>query len=273
MKKDAYLTALHSESAALAAAARHGMEPPVPAVPSCPGWTMTVLVLHMGSIYRLVNNRVANRERELAPYTERFTPDDWARVLHLDREWTQLAYKESIPEDRPLPPWLIDWLEEGARQLEDTFRPIDPDERIGTWWPPDQRAGFWLRRMAHETAVHRWDAQNAVGREQPIGAELARDGIDEIMDVILPSERSDSAVPANGESYHFHQTDGDGEWAVRFEPEGLRVTRGPASAGLAVSGTASDLLLFLLGRVPSDRLENAGDTALLSRYFELVPSF
>lgn len=203
MKKATYLTALHADSAALAAAARQGMKPPVPSIPSCPDWTMTVLVLHLGSIYRLVTNRVANRERELVHYEQRFTPGDWARVLHLDPEWTQLAYEQRIPEERPLPAWLLDWFEEGSVRLEDTFQEIDPDERIGTWWPPEQRAGFWMRRMAHETAVHRWDAQNAVEQAEPIWSELARDGIDEMMDVIIPRKRRDSRVDAGGESYHF----------------------------------------------------------------------
>lgn len=273
MDKEAYVAALSDNAALLAASARRRMDPPVPSVPSCPGWTMTVLVLHMGSIYRLVARRVAEREREMVSYSERFTPEDWSRVLHLDAEWTQLAYEEKVSADRPLPAWLIDWFEEGASRLVETFQAVDPDERIGTWWPPEQRAGFWMRRMAHETAVHRWDAQNAVGEAQPIETALARDGVDEVMDIILPNERPESDVPGRGESYRFRQTDGDGEWTVRFEPDGLNVTHGPGDAAVEVRASASDLLLFLLGRVPADRVEVSGDRSILSRYFELVPAF
>jgi len=39
-----------------------------------------------------------------------------------------------------------------------------------------------------------------------------------------------------------------------------------------VRGTASDLLLFLWGRIPASQLEVFGDAALLNRYVELVPS-
>src|SRR5215469_3181220 len=42
-------------------------------------------------------------------------------------------------------------------------------------------AGFWIRRMAHETLVHRADAQLAAGAapEPLIEAEVAADAIDE----------------------------------------------------------------------------------------------
>jgi uncharacterized protein (TIGR03083 family) len=40
-------------------------------------------------------------------------------------------------------------------------------------------ASFWARRMAHETAVHRADAEIAVGRTPDLAPELAADAIDE----------------------------------------------------------------------------------------------
>jgi hypothetical protein len=126
--------------------------------------------------------------------------------------------------------------------------------------------------MAHETAVHRWDAQLANGAAEPIEAELARDGIDEALDVYQPRWcRPKSTIAGNGESYHFHRTDGEGEWLVEFEGEGMRVSRKHARADVAVRGTASDLVLFLWQRIPGRRLEVLGDAALLDRYFELVP--
>jgi hypothetical protein len=49
------------------------------------------------------------------------------------------------------------------------------------------------------------------------------------------------------------------------------VTREHAKGDVAVRGTASDLLLFLWGRLPGERLEVLGDASLVGRYFELVP--
>jgi predicted lipid carrier protein YhbT len=69
---------------------------------------------------------------------------------------------------------------------------------------------------------------------------------------------------------HFHSTDGDGEWLARLGAEGLVVTREHAKGDVAVRGVASDLLLFLYGRVGTERLEVFGDAALLARWRELV---
>lgn len=91
-----------------------------------------------------------------------------------------------------------------------------------------------------------------------------------------PYDRDERASPelgsaACGETYHFHRTDGPGEWLVRFMPEGPVVTREHAKGDVAVRGIASDLFLFLWRRLPADRLEVFGDADLLSRYFELAP--
>ena len=40
-------------------------------------------------------------------------------------------------------------------------------------------ASFWGRRMAHETAVHRADAELATGREPAFAPDIAADAIDE----------------------------------------------------------------------------------------------
>ncbi len=127
--------------------------------------------------------------------------------------------------------------------------------------------------MAQETAVHRWDAQNALGVPDSIEPELACDGIDEMLDVMLPFARrwAESARGGRGETYHFHRTDGPGEWLVRFQGEGATVTREHAKGDVAVRGAASDLLLFLWGRLPGEQLEVLGDSSLIGRYFELMP--
>jgi len=47
-------------------------------------------------------------------------------------------------------------------------------------------AGFWVRRMAHETIVHRADARHAAGDATDIPADLAADAIDEWLTVMSP---------------------------------------------------------------------------------------
>ena len=131
-------------------------------------------------------------------------------------------------------------------------------------WTDQRTVGFWSRRQANELAVHRWDAQFAAGVPEPIDREIAVDGIQELFD-ILPF-RPGGSPTGNGETMHLHCTDGDGEWLVRLEPDGVTVVNEHAKGDVAARGGASDLLLMMWGRVPVDRLEVFGDASLLVRW-------
>jgi hypothetical protein len=75
-----------------------------------------------------------------------------------------------------------------------------------------------------------------------------------------------------GETYHFHRTDGEGEWLVRFEGDEVTLRHEHGKGDVAVRGPAEDLFLWLWGRIPADRPEVHGDASLLNHYRELVPS-
>ena len=261
LAKATYLEAFHRDAAALASAARRGLAAPVP---SCPGWTVATLVTHLTGIYahRVKLVRVRARENVVQAYEDLDLP------LEL-KGWFDAEHEDLSK----MPPGLLELFERTAAELEAVLWSVEPDEPVWTWWAADQTASFWQRRMAQETAVHRWDAQLAHGQTEPIASELARDGIDEVFDVMVPMRRQWAESPRTGagESYHFHRTDGPGEWLVRFEPDRVVVTREHARGDVAVRGSASDLLLFLWHRIPADRLEVFGDAALLARFFELVP--
>jgi predicted lipid carrier protein YhbT len=77
-------------------------------------------------------------------------------------------------------------------------------------------------------------------------------------------------VKGAGETIHLHATDGDGEWLMRLAPGEVTVTREHAKGDVAGRGSASDLLLFLYGRVAPDALEVFGDAPLLARWHEQV---
>ena len=235
-----YLGALRDGSAALAAAARLGLEPPVPA---CPGWSVAELVLHTGNVQR--HKATVVRERLRRP--------------------PRAADFPAAPSSER----LIDWFEEGAADLAETLERTDPAMPVWTFHHPDQTVGFWRRRMAHEVTVHRADAQSAHGEIAPVTPpELARDGVAEVLDVMLARLRD--ARAGNGETIHLHCTDTAGEWLLALEPDRVRVSLGHAKGGCAARGSASDLLLFLWGRLPAERLEVFGDAGLLTRLRRLA---
>ena len=124
--------------------------------------------------------------------------------------------------------------------------------------------------MAHETTIHRWDAQSATGAQAPIAPDLAVDGIDERLEHLVPSMEFNAAgagaLTGAGESVHLHCTDADGEWFLRFAPDGFTFTREHAKGDVAVRGPASDLLLWLVGRGPLEVLEVLGDPGVLDAH-------
>jgi uncharacterized protein (TIGR03083 family) len=254
--KQSYLSSVRQNGEAFATTARRGLDPPVP---SCPGWTVRDLVVHLGGVYTFwssVAEPPLRSEDEVREMRSRLQAER-------ERQAKDPAFREIEP--------LLSWFHATVDRLEAALSRLGPSEQVWTWSRPDQTAGFIQRRMAQETAVHRWDMELAHDCTQPLEAALARDGIDEMLDVFLPETVAESKVRGEGESYHFHRTDGEGEWLVRFDRSGPAVSREHGKAGIAIRGPASDLLLFLWHRIPADRLEVICDRSLIDRYFELVP--
>jgi uncharacterized protein (TIGR03083 family) len=186
--------------------------------------------------------------------------------------------QEATPNTEPIPLELIEWFEQGADQLKAALIQADPELAVWTWNPANQTAAHWWRAQASEAAIHRWDLQEAYACTVPIEPELAVDAIDFAFDTLLPrSRRSAKAATPKGEVFHFHRTDGPGEWIVRFEEAGtVMVERQHTKGDMALRATASDLLLFLHQRLKyspelAERLQVFGDHAMLQRYFDLVP--
>jgi len=274
MEKNDYIAALHREAGTFAKVMRANTQPPMPIVPACPDWNTLDLLLHLGSVQRMVTKIVIEHLQERPAFDSEFVKAMALSPLYLG--W--LMHTQPTPDDEPLPAELIDWFEEGAAKLEAAFNQIGPDVPLWTWNSADQTAAHWVRVQASEAAIHRWDAQDAYHCTEPIEPALALDAINFTFDVLLPKNRVDKKAPTGqDETFHFHRTDGPGEWLLQFEPSGeVLVERTHAKGDVAVRGTASDLLLWLRQRLHyspdvQSRLQVFGDAALLKRYFELVP--
>jgi uncharacterized protein (TIGR03083 family) len=212
------------------------------AVPSCPEWRVADLLAHVGRLHRWIAAIIESGGD---------SPSD---------HWSDA---EPPPEaDR------LAWFDEGVDLVADALLRVQPSAPAWSW-TTDHTAGFWARRQANETAVHRWDAQLAGADPQPIDRDLAVDGIDEFFDLV-PFWRGASRLPVNGESIHLHATDGEGEWLVRLGTDGLVVTREHAKGDVAMRAPASHLLLFLYGRADASGAEVFGDASILERWQRTV---
>lgn len=227
-----YLDALRTEGRRLADAARGAGVGAT--VPTCQGWSVADLVAHTARVYRQRTHILSTGA------TERPARDAW-----------------DVPD--PEGDGVLDWFDDELLALLATLDRVDPAMPAWTWWEPDRTAGFWFRRMAHETAVHRVDAEAATGDPAPVATDLALDGIDEAIERFVVSDVEPGMVPGPPVTVHLHATDGEGEWLVHLGPEGASFERGHAKGDAALRGSASDLLLWLWGRVPVERLERFGD--------------
>jgi uncharacterized protein (TIGR03083 family) len=233
MDRDRYLDLLASDGAALRAAATDLAAP----VPTCPGWGVRDAVTHTAEVYEHKLACIAAAGAKPEPW-----PPEW-------------------PDTDPVA-WYSDALDRLLRTLRDT----DPAAPSWTWWPPDQTAGFWVRRMAQETAVHRADVQSANGAIGPVDAELATDGVDEVLVLMFAGDWSDEVVPdLTGTAA---VTTGGRSWHVAMAPAEVTVTETSDAADVTIGGASSDVLLWLWGRTPDDAVTIDGDPAAARRFRE-----
>jgi uncharacterized protein (TIGR03083 family) len=234
MTDEAYIRTLrtHTDAVATAAAAAELDA----RVPSCPEWTVYDLLAHLGRHHRWVT---ANLDR---------APDDGPAPA---------ADQGAPPDGRAVVPWI----EQGSAALADRLVAVDAATPCWTW-TDDRTARFWARRTAHETAMHRWDLQAAVGDPTPFPPELAVDGIDEFLTTMPFRGGADAPVG----SVHLHATDAEGEWLLRLADDGVRMSREHGKGDVAVRGPASDLLLVVVGRRPPATVELFGDAALFDQW-------
>jgi uncharacterized protein (TIGR03083 family) len=218
-------------------------------IPTCPEWTLRQLVTHVGRAHRWAAEITRTRSQAFIPFRE--VPDG------------------KLPDDRAE---QCAWLRTGAGRIVDAVREAGSD-LVWSFTGP-RPAGYWIRRMAHETLVHRADAQLAAGAEpEPvIEAEVAADAIDEWL-MLLTGGLGDSgerakALPA-GAGLHIHVTDdglgGRGEWMIRHDAGGLTAEPGHGKGDAALTGPAASLLLVLMRRrpVPDPAVTVYGDSAVV----------
>lgn len=211
-------------------------------VPSCPEWTVADLVEHTGYVY-------LHKVRVMA---DGAFPSEWPPTSYAD-----------------VPP--LELLRTAKDELFEEFARHDVTEQTATFGA-DTTIGFWARRMALEIAVHRYDAEQATDDVTEIPADLALDGIDEILTVMLASGYGDADFARE------HPVDG----TVAIESGGLRwlatldsstavaVTLSPSSTSpsagrpaATVSGEPAAVFLWLWGRLPDDAVDRSGDPETL----------
>ena len=216
-------------------------------VPTCPEWTVRDLARHTGRVHRWATGVVGAEQAQ---------------------PWKDL--KQIIPDGWPADADLADWFREGLRGLASVLREAPDDLRCFTFAPVSDPKLFWTRRMAHETAIHRLDAElSAGGQQAAFGPEFAADGVDELLTMFVERTRGRFAEPVLAAPrpviLRVVELGGRGRWMIRFGPEGASGRRedSAAEADCTVSGPAAALYPFLWNRPRPKGIRIKGDREVL----------
>jgi hypothetical protein len=238
------LQAIGDDAAALLEAAL--LDPGVP-VPHCAPWDAGHLVRHQGGIFAWMaaivsaGERVSRRDLPAAPEAD-----------------------DEVPA----------WYRRELAGVLDVFADADPAATTWTFSATgNRRVAWWHRRLAVETAVHRWDAQHAAASAgllsdaevSPVAGDVAGAGIEEFVVDFLPGLLDGEGGAGITGTLHLHATDGPSEWWMDLDAGGV-ARPDHAKADTALRATRSDLLLWLYNRVPASRLTVFGPSEVVDRW-------
>jgi uncharacterized protein (TIGR03083 family) len=213
-------------------------------IPSCPEWCMRDLVRHQGEVHR------------------------WATAIVRDGLQRPDVPEPVWPEDDE----LVSWFRDGCAALVGVLERADADLDCFAFLPAPSPVHFWARRQAHETGIHRADAEGAVGPVTPFDPGVAVDGIEEMLYGFASRSRSKLRSPAPV-TLGMETTDADAAWRVTVDPDRVEVARrdgGAIDADCVVSASASDLYLLLWNRAPRSVAEITGDANVLDLWSDTM---
>jgi uncharacterized protein (TIGR03083 family) len=207
-------------------------------VPTCPDWTVADLVRHVGQVYL---HKVEMMRHGAHP-----------------EGWPPASFREEEP---------VGLLTRGYGELRAEFDARKPEDASKTWYEPDQTVGFWVRRMAQETVMHRIDAELGAGASiAPVPDDLAVDGVDELLKVFVayafsewPEDFTEALKGSPGHAFLI-RTDATADcpsvsWLVMTGPDQLTIEGGPgekladaATPDVTIGGAPTDILRWAWNR-------------------------
>jgi len=230
-----YLEQLDVEAARLREAAELGLDA---AVPSCPGWTVETVVRHVAQVY--------------------LHKIEVLRLGALPKPWPPAGIN-----DRD----ALEQYDEARAAIVAALREAGPTKPTWTFNPDDSTSAFWFRRMAMETVVHRIDVEQAHDVVTPIAAELALDGIDEVLFPSLAGPwwaEGDTKYPIDAT---LRITAEGRSWTIQADAKAITVSQGAeGDVAAEIFGDPAAVYLWLWGRVGDDAVQVAGSDEVVRAF-------
>lgn len=235
---------------------------PTARVPGCPDWSAADLLWHLTTVQQFWARMVLDRPAG---------PDDYV-------EPTRPAGHEE----------LVSAFDEASAALVGSLEGVDPADEAWTWHPTDHSVAFILRRQAHEALIHRLDAEQAAGTETELDADLASDGVHEVLDVmyggcppwgtwdplphVLRVDCTDTGDQVWVQLGRFSGTDPE-TGTTYTDDEDFHVVAAPEDdeePEVVIDGPAAALDAWLWRRGSEDAISFAGDRELTERFRAIV---
>lgn len=209
---------------------------PQAAVPSCPGWSVARLLGHVTKVCHWASWIVGGGDKD--------------------------EFDFSVAEDGD----LLELYDAGLRELLGRLRAAPDSLAVWTITPAPSAKLFWARRMAHETSIHRVDADLAAGYGVAgFEPEFAVDGIEELF--TSSANRFDRSGLTADRTISVTPLDSNASWTLTIGPDLLSCQPGAIDdADLAVFGLASDLYRWVWNRAGDDDVALRGDLSLADRW-------
>jgi len=236
-----HLDQLDGEGARLAAVLA-ATSPDAP-VPSCPEWALRDLAFHLGGVHRWATAFVAGSHTEPGQV-------DFA---------TQAG-------PRPSDAALAEWVVAGHAALVTTLRDTSPDLACWTFMPAPSPLAFWARRQAHETTIHRVDAELAARRSPtPVTTAFGADGVDEFLTGFVPRRRA-NRTDEPPRTLAISCADAPDRWHLTLGPDpAAHRGDGVEAADCVVEANASDLFYAVWNRHSTAGFSLKGDAAVFEQ--------
>jgi uncharacterized protein (TIGR03083 family) len=230
-----YFELIDADTERLVEMGERGLKEPVP---SCPGWDVAEVVWHTAVVF----------EHKVRVMADNAWPDPWPPADFDDKD-------------------ELGFLREAKDDLFEEFSRHDIGEQTTTFGS-DTTIGFWARRMALEAAVHRYDAELAHSDPTPVADDLALDGVDEVLHVMLAgpwwSERVDTRHPVDAV---VAVRAADRVWSCDLRQRSVTVSDGADGAAAAtVQGEPEHVFLWLWGREPDSAVQTIGEASILAEF-------
>lgn len=213
-------------------------------VPGCPDLTLERTLRHVGSVHRATRL--------------------WARDGRRPEQW------QRSPTDGD----LVEFVRIGLDELLTELSHHDPAQPCDTWWPADRTHGFWRRRMAHETTVHRVDVEAAAGGPvHAVDPDVALDGIDELLflwfghrlgELRMSSPRHGAVALSAADRHWLAIFEGSRSIARRVGVTDAR------AADAMVTGGPMEVYLWSWGRLPDQSVQISGDQEAVAHLWTML---